>query len=274
MTTQYICGGVDLGHNSSSETGHCLLEFLCQNQLNSQTIQKLLHQYGLLPKLLQEMLIDQEIAEIDCGPEETLVGLQRFYSNHGIGSEADFKAWVQHNGITVEQVQLQIQRTLRIEQYKQRQWSNKLESSFLTQKPQLDQIVYSLLRVQDFAMAQEIFFRIQSGEQSFVEAAKEYSQGAEAQTGGMLGPTSLSQVHPVLAARLKSSQAGQVLPPVKIGEWVVVLRLEQYLPAQLDEITQQKLLDSLFQAWLQTEVGQLMKKVLATLDGISPQEAV
>jgi parvulin-like peptidyl-prolyl isomerase len=251
-----------------------LLAQLRQGQLTGGAIISLLYQYGLLPKLLQELLVDQSIAGISCDPSALQDASQSFYTAHGITSAADLTAWTERNGLTVDRLQDQLQRSLRLNTYQQQTWGHRLESHFLAHKAQLDQVTYSLLRIQDFAMAQEIFFRIQSGEQSFADAVREYSQGAEVETGGLIGPTSLSQPHPLLAARLKSAPVGQVLPPVKVEDWAVVLRLEQYLPAQFDASTQQKLLEHLYQSWLQESVQTLMAEFVANPDLITVTEAV
>ncbi len=267
METQVMRADMKLKEDDPGSGSKSLIDDLSQDKLSSQAIKGLLRQYDLLPKLLQEMVIDQAIAPLECTSDETQSALQQFYSTQGITCDADLERWVQQTGMSIDRLQTQLQRALRLETYKQNQWGHKLEPAFLAQKTQLDQMVYSLLRVQDFAMAQEIFFRIQSGEQSFAEATQAYSQGPEAQTGGIVGPTPISQVHPLLATRLQASQQGQVLPPVKVGEWAVVVRLEQYLPAQLDEPTQKKLLEHLFESWVQESVSQHMKAFL-------PQETV
>lgn len=274
MLTQALCSTTDSGEVITSSVTSWLDQF-CQGTIPQEKLTSLLHQYGLLPRLLQEMTLDREIAPILCNPEELLQAYQRFYATNGIASEAELGAWLaKHHKITVEKFHQQIQRTLQIEKYQQQRWGNKLESHFLTCKPQLDQVIYSLIRMQDFAMAQEVFFRIQSGEQSFADATKEFSQGTEAQTGGLLGPMPISQPHPVIAARLKSASPGQVLPPIKLGEWAVVLRLEQYLPAQFDEATQQMLIENLFQTWLQESVQELIQYFSVKLAYQDMQETV
>jgi parvulin-like peptidyl-prolyl isomerase len=263
MLTDNLLVAPDALRTGEIEVKPLLLEQLIQGILDSDAITALIYQYGLLPKLLQEMLIDQEIGHIQVEPDLLQAACQQFYAANGITSEAALKAWTEQSGVGVDRLQDQLQRGLRIDIYKQKTWGHRLESHFLAHKARLDQITYSLLRIQDFAMAQEIFFRIQSGEQSFADAVREYSQGTEVETGGLIGPTALSQPHPLLAARLKSAEVGQVLPPVKVGDWAVVLRLEQYLPAQFDESTQQQLMEHLFQSWLQESVQKLMADFLA-----------
>ena len=113
-------------------------------------------------------------------------------------------------------------RNLRIEKFKQATWGNKVESYFLSCKFQLDKVIYSLIRTQDMALAQELYFRILEQEESFADLACKYSQGSEAQTGGCVGLVELSSCHPTLAKMLTHSQPRQLSTPIQIGEWVVM----------------------------------------------------
>jgi parvulin-like peptidyl-prolyl isomerase len=216
----------------------------------------LLAAYQLLPQLCRELLIDQAIAEIDCTDEEAQPARQQFYETHQLTDEAQRQAWTRHVGITLAQLEALATRSLRIEKFKHQTWGSKLESHFLTCKTQFDQVVYSLIRTPHPEVAQELYFRIKAGEQSFADLAQQYSQGIEADTGGRLGPVPLTQPHPALAEKLANSKPGQLLPPIRIGEWYVLARLEKLIPAQLDPATQQKLLDTLFEAWIQTQLAQ------------------
>ncbi len=115
-------------------------------------------------------------------------------------------------------------------------------------------MIYSLIRTQSMEIAQELFFRINGGEESFADCAKEYSLGPEAQTGGLIGPVELGTPNPMLAKMLATAQPGKLMPPTKLGEWVVILRLEKLIPAQLDETMRHKILNSLFENWLQDKI--------------------
>jgi parvulin-like peptidyl-prolyl isomerase len=57
---------------------------------------------------------------------------------------------------------------------------------------------------------------------------------------------------------LSSSQPGQILPPTRIADWFVILRLEKFIPAQLDEFIKVRLLNELFETWLQEQQKQIM----------------
>ncbi len=213
--------------------------------------------YQLLPQLLREVLIDQAIAPIKCTPEEIANACLQYSQQHQLTSEAALQAWLTRNGMTLEKLENTATRPLRIEKFKQATWGSKLPAYFLNYKSKLDKVIYSLVRTKDPGIAQELYFRLQAGEQSFAEVAREYSQGPEAQTGGLQGPVELSMPHPNLASILSASQPGQIWPPTRVGEWLVIVRLEKLIRAQLDERMEAQLLNRLFEAWLSEQINQL-----------------
>ncbi len=167
--------------------------------------------------------------------------------------------YVQDGKVTstgIEQLKKRMLLPLKLAKFKQAQWGLQLESEFLQKKAQLDKAIYSLIRTKDVGIAQELYFRLQEQENSFTELAKTYSQGPEANTGGLIGPVELGSIHPKLAQMLSNSRSGQVLPLNRLGEWIVIARLEKLIPAQLDEQVSQRLLEEKFQAWLLEQMQQ------------------
>ena len=228
-----------------------------EQMVESAELLPLLARHQLLPQLGREIIIDRAIAPITCSADEAAAVCAQFYRQHQITSDAERQQWLQRNNLQPEQLQEMAVRGLKIETFKQQTWGHKLESYFLKRKGKLDRVVYSLLRSQDAALAQELYFRIQAGEQTFEELAREYSQGSEARTGGKVGPVELSVPHPTLAKMLANSKPGQLWPPNQLGEWVVIVRLEQFLPAQLDETMRRRLLNECFNHWIDEQLQQM-----------------
>ncbi len=212
--------------------------------------------YKMLPQFFREVLIDRAISKVSCTPEEIAIAQEQFAKKHQLNTETTLQAWLEGYGMTTEQLVALAVRELLIEKFSCATWESKLESYFLTHKSSLDKVVYSLLRTTKQEVATELYFRIESGEQTFAELAREYSQGAEAQTGGLLGPIELTQPHPTLAKMLSISQIGQLWSPIQLGEWFVILRLEKFIPAVLNDVMRQQLLNSLFEGWVQEQVQQ------------------
>ena len=225
--------------------------------IEAEEVLPLLAGYQMLPQFVQELLIDQAIASIDCTAEESTNACQQFYAQNQITNDEERLAWLSRYGMSQAQLESLATRELRIEKFKQMTWGPKLESYFLSRKTQLDRVIYSLIRTQDVGIAQELYFRILEGEQSFAELARAYSQGPEAQTDGLIGPVELSVPHPTLAQLLSLSQPGQLNPPTRVGEWLVLVRLEKFIPAQMDDGMRRRLLNECFTTWLQEQLSQL-----------------
>lgn len=223
--------------------------------LTGEEIIPLLTTYQLLPQFLRELIIDQAIAPFECTPEETLSTCPQFDEQHQFTGATERQAWLERSGMNSLQWEALVTRRLRIEKFKQATWGHKIGSYFLSRKDQMDQVIYSLIRTKDEGLAEELYFRVQEREQSFAELAQTYAQGPEAQTGGLIGPIEVSNIHPTLAQILRAGQLGQLWPPLCLGEWVVLLRLEKVIPAQLDASMRQRLFQELFEAWLQEQIS-------------------
>jgi parvulin-like peptidyl-prolyl isomerase len=223
-------------------------------QVRDDELYPLLCQYQLLPQLAREILIDQAIANVELTPEEKQQALVLFYQQMQVTNEEQRQALVKQSGMTLEEFENFILRTNRLEKFKHKTWDDQLEGHFLNSKDKLDQVIYSLIRNQDSGIIQELYFRIQEGEGEFSTLARQYSQGPEAQNGGLIGPVELNVPHPQMVQLLKSTPAGKLCLPTQIGDWWILLRLEKYISSQLDESIRQRLRNDLFQTWLNQQI--------------------
>ena len=221
----------------------------------------LLAQKQLIAPLAKEIIIEKAIAHIECSPEETARAQKQFFWQMNLNPEQpeQLKTWLTKNYLTREQLQERILRGIRLDKYKEEVWGEQIESYYLRRKEQLDKVLYSLIRTKNPGEAQELYFRISEGEAEFSDLARKHSQGTEAQTGGLVGPVELTVPHPEIAEKLKHCQSGQLLPPMRIGEWVVILRLEKYITAPLDASLRRRLLDELFNQWLNEQIQAQVK---------------
>ncbi|AFZ44953.1 PpiC-type peptidyl-prolyl cis-trans isomerase [Halothece sp. PCC 7418] len=216
-----------------------------------------LKQYQMLPQLLRELVIDRAIAQIECSGEEVETAKQEFVSQNRLNDPNRLQAWLNHTGLKQEDLETLAVRSYKIKKFKQETWGSKIESYFLQRKRDLDQVVYSLLRTKDQNTATELYFRLQNQEASFEALAQAYSQGPEAETRGIVGPVPVTTPHEKIAKMLMQSEPSQLWPPVRIGEWSIIVRLEKLISAQLNDATRQKLLNELFSKWLEEEVKKM-----------------
>lgn len=204
----------------------------------------------MLPQVLHRLILDQAIATVECSEAER----QQFWQE--CQQTPIYQAWLQQEGVTPEQFEAWAERELKIRKFQRQRWGRVLNSYFFQRKYQLDQVICSLIYLRDSNMAQELYFRIIEGEQSFAEVARLYSQGAEAKAGGRIGPIELGKLHPQLARAFYGARPGQVWAPQRVNEWIVIAELEVIVPVQFDESVRQILLNELLEQWLQDQLKQ------------------
>lgn len=203
-----------------------------------------------MPQVLHGLILDQAIATVEYTETERRQFCQGLHPNPGGRSR------FQQEGMTAKDLEDWIDRELRIRKFQRQRWGKALYSHFLQRKHQLDQVVCSLIYLEDSNMAQELYFRIAEGEQSFAEVARLYSQEETADTGGQVGPIELGKLHPRLAQMFYGARPGQLWAPTPIGSQTVIARLDASLPVQLNEAMQQTLLNELLDQWLQDQLKQ------------------
>ncbi|MGF1487406.1 MAG: peptidylprolyl isomerase [Prochloraceae cyanobacterium] len=229
--------------------------------------------YQMIPQLAKEIIIETAIAPIECTPEEEKLALQQFCQQNQIPNPEQLEVWRQKHWMSPEQLKARILQNLKLAKFKQNTWGPQLESEFLQHKTRLDRVIYSLIRTKDPGIAQELYFRLLDEENSFSDLAKTYSQGPEANTGGLVGPVEIGALHPQLGKILVNNKPGEIIPPLALGEWMVIARLDKTIPAQFDEGTSKRLLEEKFQAWLLKQLQEQVSLETPTESNANSQES-
>jgi hypothetical protein len=204
-----------------------------------------LDRFGILPQLIEEIITDDSIEEMNIAVPH-LLKLEEKYRQVEILPI--------YRGMNEHQLRAICDRDLRLQQFKLAMWGSKVESYFQARSRELDRVTLSILQVEEGCLAQELFFRIQSGEQSFAEIALDYSQGSHADNGGILGPILWRELNPGLKKTIEQLQPGELSQLFLLDRYYTFFRLDEYIVAQLDEATYQFILDELFLTWLQSQV--------------------
>ncbi len=209
----------------------------------------LVRRMELLPQLLRRQE-EEAITDLVNLPADWLhERCSAFLGNQDLDSVLAARQWSRQD------LDLHLARPEALRRFALQRFGPGLEELFLSAGGGHDQIVYSLLRVRDAAVAQELWIRLEEGETTFAEAASAYSEGPEAARKGVIGPIAMGQLQPPqLADLLRSLQPGALHPPSQLGEWFVLLRLEQLTPARFDETMQEFLLNQELNRFLEDRV--------------------
>lgn len=232
--------------------------------LTGEQLLPLISKYRLVPQLAREILIEAAIKDYEIAEAEHLEGCNRFYQQQQLSNDKDLDLWLQQQQLGRDDLTDLINRELQLQKFKADKWQTLVESYFCQRKSQIDRVVFSMIRVKEIDVAEEIYFRLVSEEATFVELAPLYSAGIEAKTKGISGPVEFGKLDPILANALITLQPAEVLPPTHIGDWWVVVQLETIIPAQLDEEMRHHLTEELFNQWAYEEVQKLLSTPLAS----------
>ena len=228
--------------------------------LNQEAI-LLLKKHNCLKDLIRSMLVEKVIDSIKFSKEEYKKVEEDLKKTHGLGQEIALQDWLAENEIPVIEYLNKFIFPYKVKRYSLAKFKNKTEAKFLSKKDDLDTIVYSLIRVQDLYLAKELYQRINEGEAEFSDVAAKYSEGAERNTNGIVGPIPLSVAAGELQELLKSSLPGQLRQPIKFKQWYLIVRLENITHAKLDEDMIEKLSQQLFYEWINSEAEKQVEKL-------------
>ena len=215
-----------------------------------------LARHDLLVPLLRQITIAKATAAVVLSDEERQQARQVWIRKHGIQSAEQLQGHLANYGLSEAEATWQAELPFRIQRHCEEHFVHRAEQRFLARKPQLDQVIYSLLRVEDASLARELFLRIAEGEADFAELAATYSQGPERATRGIVGPVPLLQAHPTLAERLRTIRPGELQPPLPIEQWWLVLRLESLRSASFDDEMRLRMSRELFEEWVEEEIAR------------------
>lgn len=221
--------------------------------LSDEELHALVRRLELMPQLLRRQ-IEEQICEL-VPVSETWLDQQR---QALLGNE-ELEAFLQARGWCEDDLALHLRRPEALRLFAEQRFGPGLEERFLADRGNRDRVIYSFIRVRDPDLARELWIRLEEKETTFAEAASAYSEGPEKDHKGLVGPLAMAMIHPPqLVAILRSLQPGELSPPQVWGDWQVLVRLEQLIPARFDAQMRERLLSEQLDAFLQQRVQQLL----------------
>ena len=223
----------------------------------------LLQSHNLLRPLVEQMVTSVAIADVAVTEEVLDRSRQDLLEQQGFESMDQWPKLLDRLGRPDDQVVGQLRRLIQRQTFMRDQFAPKAEARFLERKNELDEVVYSLLRLKNSFLARELYLQIESDESNFSDLAKRYAEGPERNTNGIIGPVSLTQAHPVLVEKLRVAQPGVLLEPFPIADWWLVVRLERYSPATFTEEVADQMCREMFNAWIAEETTSTLSRLAA-----------
>ncbi|WP_414528327.1 peptidylprolyl isomerase [Nodularia chucula] len=222
---------------------------------------KLAHFIG---DILRHYVIEQEIQrrdDIEISPALTEQTIIDFRLKNQLNDPETFQQWLQNNATDYATFSESIGFNFKLEKLKVLITEPKLSEYFIERKIFLDRVIVSRIVVDNREVAEELQTQIEEGG-SFEQLAREYSLSEDRMVNGMMGPVSRGTIPDQLRAVVDIATPGQILGPIEIEGRYGLFRLEQFLPASLEDMQlKQALQNELFEKWLVEKIQTLTVKL-------------
>ena len=103
----------------------------------------------------------------DLTPEQREQAVSLLFQRYKLKTQTDVDRWLLSYGLAESELKVLAERQLRWQLLCEKRFRAQASTLFLKRKSQLDQVVYSLIWVEDEATAQELFLQLSERESSF-----------------------------------------------------------------------------------------------------------
>ncbi len=172
---------------------------------------------------------------------------------------SDTLTWLSQQLLTPEDWEAGIRDRLLRLKLQEALFSQEVDKFFAQHRLDFEQVILYRIIIPYAQLAYEIYYQIEEAEISFYEAAHLYDLDAKQRYQcGYVGAVHRWNLHPDLASRVFSASPGEVISPIQIENQYYLLKVEEFIPAQLTTENRQMILSNLFADWLEAEVNYLL----------------
>ena len=210
--------------------------------------------WGIEGSIKREIIIDRLIDEEKEAeaPEEELI--QLYLKNNSINTQEELARWMLKQNLDKSSLLARAQRHAKWITICEKKYKNQAATIFLKNKAKLDKVSYSMIWIEDEALANEVFVRIKEGECSIDDAILMSTNPPQGLAIGRIGPVKLLELPDALAELLRISQPNQLWPPIKVEEGWAIVKNEKLWPAVFNKEEKTKLLIELGENWIAEEI--------------------
>lgn len=229
-----------------------LKDLLAAGRINGQ-LQKLIRQV-----VEEQIIVDEAKREgISVGDEELQKAADSYRQQQGLQSADATQQWLQDHHLSLDDFERAIELALLRNKVAEKVAGLQIERYFAENRGQFDRARLSQILVEKEGVADELLSQIQEDGEDFTALARKHSldQGS-AKGGGYLGAVGRDRMTSAMEAAVFGASEGAVVGPFKTRDGFHLLRVEEILPAELDEAAKQSIRDLLFGKWLSARIEQ------------------
>ena len=210
--------------------------------------------WGIEGSIKREIIIDRLIDEQEEAEEAEEELIELYLRNNNINTQEELARWMLKENLDKSSLLARAQRHAKWVKICEKKYKNQAATIFLKNKSKLDKVSYSMVWIEDEALANEVFVRIKEGECSIDDAILMSTNPPQGLAIGRIGPVKLLELPDALAELLRISQPKQLWPPIKVEEGWAIVKNEKLWPAVFNKEEKIKLLIELGENWIAEEI--------------------
>jgi parvulin-like peptidyl-prolyl isomerase len=210
-----------------------------------------LHQQeSMILKVCESLNLAVSDAEIQAAGDE-------FRRKHQLLGATDTVAWLAQQQILIEDWAEGLRIELLTAKLKEHLFGGVIDSTYISDRQKFRRVALSQILLQDSLEVLKIKQQLGQDISQFCKIALEHSQAsASRNNGGFLGIRFVTDLIPVIQEAVLSASEGDLLGPIQTELGYHLVKVEKIFPVVLDEPVRARLLDYLWQNWLQEALKQ------------------
>lgn len=221
-----------------------------------------LERWGIEGSIKRELILDK-IIENEANPnlqEEDEEIIKGYLKIKNIFTQEDLAKWTKNENLDNKSLLTRARRHSKWVKICEKKFKNQAATRFLKDKAKLDQVSYSMIWIEDEALANEVFVRIKEEECTVDEAILMSTNPPQGLKIGRVGPIEFRKLPDALAELLRISQPKQVWPPIKIENGWAIIKNEKIWPAVFNREEKNKILLEIGEEWISEEIRKANTK--------------
>lgn len=230
-------------------------------------LMRIVRDRGLVEEFVRYELLRKLLSNVSIDPLKQELIWSSYLNSNGISSNDELKATLIAKYTSIDIQRDKVFQPYQLICFREDVWGSTVSSMYLQQKEAFDSVCFSMLRSRDFNVMQEIYFRLNDGEETWQQLSVQLNPDYP-DSPVFYGPTMCRSLSPELVAHLYHYGEGVISFPVTIGGWSLITRLEQIIPSDSLDSVKDILLKERFDIWFQEQLSLTMESLVINDDNI------
>ena len=212
----------------------------------------------LLDSFVEYYLVNRaRRAGLSVNDQELQQAADNFRLKNGMATSEQTTQWFQREAITSDDFAAGLERDLLVEKLRRAIADPRIPEVFDQNTGRFVRVRLKRLLVATEVEAREAIDAIANGRSTFEDQARQRSLDLVTKNvGGDAGVVRRVDLAQPLGDAVFGSEVGKLVGPVQAGQGFLVFRVEEFLPAELDEGIKTGLRKEIFDAWLRQELSR------------------